>query len=87
VSAKLYLAGQPSGEVPATIGASAGHYTLSIELNAADLPFNGEVHLTISFDKYFVPREFGYNSDSRRLVIRVPEEVRLLSQASQRSVF
>ena len=81
VSAKLYLAGQPPGEVPATIEASADHYALRIELNAADLPSDREVHLTISFDKYFVPQEFGYNSDTRHLVIVMPEEVRLLSQA------
>ena len=87
LSAKLHLAGQPPGEVPATIEASAGHYALQIELNAADLPSDGEVHLTISFDKYFVPQEFGYNSDTRRLVIVMPEEVRLLSQARQGASF
>jgi hypothetical protein len=81
VSAKLHLAGRPRGEVPATIEASAGHYALRITLNAAELPFDGEVHLTISFDKYFVPKQFGYNSDTRRLVIVMPEDVRLLSQA------
>jgi hypothetical protein len=81
VSAKLHLAERPRGEVPATIEASAGHYALRIILNAAELPSDGEVHLTISFDKYFVPEQFGYNSDTRRLVIVMPEEVRLLSQA------
>ena len=80
VSATLYLAGQPRGQVPATIEASAGHYTLRITLYAAELPSDGEVHLTISFDKYFVPQQFGYNSDTRRLVIVMPEEVRLFSQ-------
>jgi hypothetical protein len=29
---------------------------------------DGEVHLTISFDKYLVLQEFGYNSDTPRLV-------------------
>ena len=29
---------------------------------------DGEVHLTISFDKYLVSQEFGYNSDTPRLV-------------------
>jgi hypothetical protein len=81
VTAKLYLAGQPRGEVPATIEVFADHYALRIELSPADLPSSGEVHLAISFDKYFVPQQFGYNSDTRRLVIVMPEEVRLLSQA------
>jgi hypothetical protein len=78
VNAKLYLAGQSPKEVPATINAYAGDYALRIELNPADLPSDGEVHLKISFDKYFVPEELGLNSDARRLVIIMPEKVSLL---------
>jgi hypothetical protein len=78
VNAKLYLAGQSPKEVPATINAYAGDYALRIELNPADLPSDGEVHLKISFDKYFVPEELGLNSDARRLVIMMPEKVSLL---------
>jgi hypothetical protein len=78
VNAKLYLAGQSPKEVPATIAAYAGDYALRIELNPADLPSDGVVHLKISFDKYFVPQESGLNLDARRLVIMMPEEVSLL---------
>jgi len=82
VSARLYLAGQSPKEVPATINAShAGHYALSIELNPAALPSDGEVHLKISFDRYFVPEELGLHLDPRRLVIMMPGKVSLLSQA------
>ena len=81
VNATLYLAGQSPKEVPAKIDAHAGHYALRIKLNPADLPFDGEVHLKIAFDKYFVSHDSGLNSDARRLVIRMPEEVSLREQA------
>ena len=81
VNTKLYLAGQSPKKVPATINSSAGHYALRVELNPAELPSDGEVHLKISFDKYFVPIELDLNSDARRLVIRMPEKVSLLQQA------
>jgi hypothetical protein len=83
VSAKVYWAGRPQREVPATIEASAGRYRLRIELNSAGLPSHEveEVHLAISFDKYFVPHELAvlsHSPDLRHLVIRLPDEVCLL---------
>jgi hypothetical protein len=79
VTATEYFAGRSPQEVPATIDASPADYTLRIELNAADLSSDREVHLRILFNKYFVPSEFGLNSDTRRLVIAIPEKICLLS--------
>jgi len=81
VDAKIQFREQAPEEVPATIEASGDHYVLRIELNPADLRPDREVHVRISFDKYFVPEEFGLNSDTRRLVIMMPETVRLIRQA------
>ena len=78
VDAKIDFVGRPPEEAPATIEEFADHYVLRIELNPASLRPHGEVHVRISFDKYFVPEEFGLNSDTRRLVIMMPETVRLI---------
>jgi len=77
VTAQVYSGGQPLSEVPATIEASAGQYRLRTILNPAGLPPDGVIHLRLSFNSYFVPQKFGYTADARRLVIRMPEEVRL----------
>jgi hypothetical protein len=78
VKVKAYFPAQPSRGVPGTVDASADHYTIRVELNSAALPSIGEVHLIVLFDRYFVPQKLGYDSDTRHLVIRMPEEVRLL---------
>ncbi len=80
VNATLYLAGQSPKRVPATINAQAGDYILRVEFNPADLPSEGEIHLKISFDNYFVREGLGASLDPRHLVIMMPEKVSLLSQ-------
>jgi len=78
VRAQLYVTGQHPIEAPASITVSGGEYTLSIKLSPTEIPADTDVQVRVSFDRYFVPKELGLNSDTRRLVISVPDQIRLL---------
>jgi hypothetical protein len=68
---------EKSKEVAATLTQATGEYKLSIQLDPADLPTDGDVQVRVMFDNYFVPSERGLGSDTRRLVIMAPQQIHL----------
>ena len=53
-------------------------YKAVIRLGGAKLPVDGDVKVKLSFDRFFVPKEIGFNADPRQLVVMTPKQVTLL---------
>jgi hypothetical protein len=52
-------------------------YKAVISLDRNQLPGKGDVEIKLLFGTFFVPKEIGLNSDTRRLVIMTPKQVSL----------
>jgi hypothetical protein len=57
-------------------------YRITIALDKAHLPSSGDVQIHLQFGKYFIPKEVGYNEDTRQLVFMAPQRIRLLRSPS-----
>lgn len=53
-------------------------YEIIVDTNGAIADLSGDVEIALSFGRYFVPKEEGMNSDTRRLVVLAPDRVSLL---------
>lgn len=80
VRAQLLAPGQPPKDIPATITAPADNYTISIQVNPADLPAHGNVKVHFALDKYFVPKEIHDGVDTRQLSIMAPQQMTAVAQ-------
>jgi hypothetical protein len=57
-------------------------YKAAIHLDPTQLPADGDVKVRLSFDKFFVPSEIGFNADTRQLVVMTPIQIKLLPLSS-----
>jgi hypothetical protein len=80
VSAELIVPGQTPRMVPVALAANGARYAVTINLQSEDIPDVAQVDIHLSFDSYFVPSEMSGSSDTRRLVVRAPDEALLLSE-------
>jgi hypothetical protein len=81
VFARLLTAAGPQS-LPTIVSPITGRYTIAIDLKGQTLPNDGLVDIALSFDRYFVPREHGINSDTRKLVIMTPTDVTVTDQVN-----
>jgi hypothetical protein len=63
--------------IPATIKTSGNKYTITLHIDPKDIDGDRAVQVHLLFDTYFVPKDIGINSDTRRLVIKAPQEISL----------
>ncbi len=77
VLASAEVPGRRPISIPAFFKRLNGQYEIVIDPAALrDLP-DDIVDVTLEFDRYFVPKEVGMNSDTRELVVRSPTERRV----------
>ncbi|MGD0616382.1 MAG: hypothetical protein ABSB67_01850 [Bryobacteraceae bacterium] len=81
VSARLLSAAE-SQSLPTLVSPISASYKIVIDLRGQTLPSDGLVDIALSFDRYFVPKERGINSDDRQLVIMTPTDVTVTDQAN-----
>ena len=63
-----------STTIPARITISPGEsYQIEIDATGVPLPDSPLLALQLSFDRYFVPKELGQSTDTRKLVIQSPK--------------
>ena len=63
--------GKPTDELPATIQTRGASYRIVIDLRAAAGP-SDQARIQLTFDRFFVPKQRGINSDTRELVMALP---------------
>jgi hypothetical protein len=80
VSGQLLLPGQPPRLLQGTIDIAGQDYRILLDVPPEALPAQPVAQIRVLFDTYFVPKDIGLNSDTRRLVIRTPDSVTLLQQ-------
>lgn len=68
VSAHIQFPEHPQGTVD---------YAITVQLPRSEIPADKQVRVHLAFNRYFIPREFGYAPDDRKLVIMAPTEVLL----------
>ncbi len=75
-AATIAAGGDPTPvQLPATIEADGGQYTVRIELIPQAIPASGPAKIRLTFDAFFVPRELGIGPDDRELVLKMPSEI------------
>lgn len=74
------LTGPEPRNLPALVSPITANYTIVIDLKGPTLPSDGLVDIALTFDRFFVPKERGINSDPRQLVIMTPMEVTATDQ-------
>jgi len=82
VDARMLTADAPRS-LPTLVSPITTTYMIAIDLRGQPLQSvrnDGSVDITLSFDRYFVPKERGINSDYRQLVIMKPASVRVTDQ-------
>jgi hypothetical protein len=72
-----------AGEVPVEftlplVAEQATQYKAAIHLDPTKLATDGDVKVKLSFDRFVVPRDIGFNADTRKLVMMTPKKVTLL---------
>jgi hypothetical protein len=80
VSAEMLLPNRVGKETKATLRRSSDstdEYRIALEVDPRDLSDETALQIHLSFDAYFVPKDLGINADTRRLVIRTPDEILL----------
>jgi hypothetical protein len=82
LKAQVRAEGREPQEAPAKLDLSivpkqATPYKAVISLDRNQLPGKGDVEIKLLFGTFFVPKEIGLNSDTRRLVIMTPKQVSL----------
>jgi hypothetical protein len=82
VTARIVQGDHDMGSVPCQVATRAPDtpaptrpYTISCDLRAASLASSELVSVTLSFDRYFVPKQIGLNDDLRRLVLAWPTAI------------
>jgi hypothetical protein len=81
VSASLLIPDQTPKIIPANIqrlSTSGGDYRITVNIDPSDIPGDAPVKIHLSFDSYFIPKDIGLSEDTRKLVIKAPDEVRTL---------
>lgn len=74
----IIRSGAKSRAIKSVMTFKNGTYEIIIDTNGAIADLNGDVEIALSFGRYFVPKEEGMNSDTRRLVVLAPDRVSLL---------
>jgi hypothetical protein len=64
--------------IPVTIKITGNDYLIALHLDPKDIDGDRAAQIHLSFDTYFVPKDIGVSEDTRRLVIRAPQEIMLL---------
>jgi hypothetical protein len=77
VTAETTVANQVPRRVPARATISGPSYRIVLELDPRQIPEDVPLEIRVRFDYYFVPKQLGLNDDTRKLVLRTPDEVRL----------
>ncbi len=84
VRAQVVTARGASVTVPASLVTDGPRYQIRVEPKPEDISEDAYTEIRLFFDAYFVPSDqapyLGPNDDSRRLVIRAPDDARLLAQ-------
>jgi hypothetical protein len=65
-------ASQPGASLPASLNATGAHYQVVIDARAAASSTYEQKTIKLTFDRFFVPKALGMNTDTRELVIRAP---------------
>ena len=73
--------GTPGVELDAKLTPNGDQYVLSIDTRRAELPKSGPLNVRLTFDRFFVPKKFGINPDTRELVIMAPSRRALSTEA------
>jgi hypothetical protein len=71
-AAVINAAGQPGNELPTTFERDGTRYVVTINAGAAALASHIPARIQLMFNRFFVPRTLGLNSDTRELVILAP---------------
>ncbi len=77
VTAMIETEGQQPLAAPAQFSETNGRYTIHVAIPSLATSSNEETTIRVRFSRFFVPKELGVNDDTRRLVVRPPDSVRL----------
>ena len=78
VAAEVIVPGQSPRKVQAVLAANGPRYEITVNLKPEDIPDLPQVDIHLTFDRYYVPCDISNSPDTRRLVIRSPDESFLL---------
>ncbi len=60
--------------LPAEMSPVSGSYSITFQTQGAHIPASGACEISLTFDRYFIPKERGINADTRKLVIQAPSQ-------------
>jgi hypothetical protein len=71
--------GGAGAELPATLKQDGPHYEIAIDARSLGSQSASPVKIALTFDRFFVPKDIGISSDTRKLVVQAPQSKELVA--------